>query len=671
MKKIFLKAIVAIIICLPLCLSASAEAGDSYSEAMNIEVNTLYSDNLETKSDRDVFRFELTSPGSVYLEFMRKNYNLSDYYWSADIRSFTGETIVTYHFKANESQSASHTVGLPSGSYYVYFRCYNYETAPTWGNAKYTFSVRYSSSDFTEQELNESYATSTPMYVGKTYTGSICKSTDADYYTFALSSPGAVALSFVHENLYSPEEYWRISLYNNMTEEIINVSVKGNDTGGSVAVTGLSCGKYYVVVSGGGDSRYDYAGYSYSTTDYQLTVKYKASDSWEQELNETPETATPFKFDNTVSGNISGAYDMDYYKFSINKSTNVAVFFKESVSGDELEYYTLSILDKTANTVKTYSISGNSGTSSRKISLSAGTYYIKLTGGAWYNECSHRFASNTYSFKLAVGDLGTPSKIAAVSSLNAIKLSWSAVSGATGYRVFLKTASGWKPVADTSKLTYTLKNLKTGTKYTYAVRAFRTENGKISWGKSFVYTQTATKAPSPAKVATAQNESAIKIAWSKCQGATGYRIYYKKAGKWTVKVSATTKTSHTFTSLRSGTTFALAVRPFIKTANGIVWSDPKAFYASTTLTTPVAAVASPSKGVVKLAWKAVNGAQGYQLYYSMNGSAYKHYKNYTANQLLEFKLKSGAKFTFAVRAYKIVGGKAMFSGYKPVSVTVK
>lgn len=62
-----------------------------------------------------------------------------------------------------------------------------------------------------------------------------------------------------------------------------------------------------------------------------------------------------------------------------------------------------------------------------------------------------------------------------------VTLNWSKVSGATGYRVYQKNGSEWKKVASTSKLTYKVTKLKSNTKYTFMVRAYKKSGDKVTW----------------------------------------------------------------------------------------------------------------------------------------------------------------------------------------------
>lgn len=270
------------------------------------------------------------------------------------------------------------------------------------------------------------------------------------------------------------------------------------------------------------------------------------------------------------------------------------------------------------------------------------------------------------------GALGKTEKIVSAQSNSAIKLTWSSVDNADGYRVFYKTASGWKALGNTTKTTVTFTNLAAGSRYTFAIMAGQIVDGKVVWSNTYSTIEAATKTVAPEKVISAQNTSALRLTWSACKGATGYRIYYKTGNVWKVCLNTTTATTHTFQGLKAGSKYTFAIRPYIKTVSGVIWSDYTQFIAATKPSEVTAKAASVGSGKITLTWNAVNGSDGYQVYYKIGNGDYRLFKTYSAVQNLTFSgLKSGVKYTFAVRAGIRTSGGNIFGGFKTSTVTVK
>ena len=94
--------------------------------------------------------------------------------------------------------------------------------------------------------------------------------------------------------------------------------------------------------------------------------------------------------------------------------------------------------------------------------------------------------------------------------------------------------------------------------------------------------------------------------------------------------------------------------------------------AATSPANPTTTVTSASKGKITVKWKAVSGAESYQLYYKTGNGSYKLYKTYTSAKTVNFSnLKSGTSYTFAVRAGIKTSGGWIYGSYTPVNVKVK
>ena len=296
--------------------------------------------------------------------------------------------------------------------------------------------------------------------------------------------------------------------------------------------------------------------------------------------------------------------------------------------------------------------------------------YLKtgLSDGVMCSTCGEILTEQKVVDKLV---LGKTSKIVSAQNTSALKITWASVKGATGYELFYKTASGWKNITTTTDTSETFKNLPSGKKYTFAVRAYVIENGKVIKAGGYTTFEASTAAKAPSKVISKQTTTAIQLQWAKSAGATGYKIYYKTASGWK-SPGHTEKNVATFKNLNPGSKFSFAIRPYIITANGVVWGEIAYYTAATNPTAPVTAVASQSKGTITLKFSTVKGAEAYQIYYKKGSGSYTLYKNYATAGTLNFRnLKSGDTYTFAVRAATKTSGGWIYSTYTPKTVKVR
>lgn len=164
--------------------------------------------------------------------------------------------------------------------------------------------------------------------------------------------------------------------------------------------------------------------------------------------------------------------------------------------------------------------------------------------------------------------LDTPKldKVAAVGH-NALKVSWSRVKNADGYRVYVKENGKWKTVGDTKSTSYVHKNLKTGKSYTYTVKAYKkTADGTVwsSYNKKGITGKTVLKVP---KLRRVKRNSAKKatLTWNKVDGANGYVVYRKtNNGSWKAvkRITKGNVTSFTDTKLSKGKKYTYTVRAY-------------------------------------------------------------------------------------------------------------
>lgn len=205
-----------------------------------------------------------------------------------------------------------------------------------------------------------------------------------------------------------------------------------------------------------------------------------------------------------------------------------------------------------ANTAKGVKVSWNKVKGATKYKV-----YRRVANGSW--SCIATVTSNTYTDTkavsgttyrytvralvsgsygkyesgLAIKRLANPSGIKATNVAAGIKVTWSAVKGATGYKVYRKAgnATSWTYLGAVKSNSYGDKKVSSGTNYTYTIKAY---NGSTL--SSYNATGTTTKRISnPASFKAAQNNQLVKVTWGAVKGATGYRVYRKvnNATSWT------------------------------------------------------------------------------------------------------------------------------------------
>ena len=192
--------------------------------------------------------------------------------------------------------------------------------------------------------------------------------------------------------------------------------------------------------------------------------------------------------------------------------------------------------------------------------------------------------SAVYQFRsaaLTTVKLTTPGLSGTSNSPAGIVFKWKRAANASGYKIYRRTgnSSKWVNIATVSgsnTLVYTDGSVKSGTMYTYTVRAYK-GSALSAYNKngSRIVRLTAPVQYKPSSKASGK----LTVRWKKAVGASGYQIQYAASrsmrGARTVSTSALTRT---LSGLKKGSTYYVRIRAYKKVSGKTyygAWSSVK------------------------------------------------------------------------------------------------
>lgn len=256
-----------------------------------------------------------------------------------------------------------------------------------------------------------------------------------------------------------------------------------------------------------------------------------------------------------------------------------------------------------------------------------------------------------------------------------LNLSWSSVSGAAGYLIYQVSGSSYQLLKDITSVSQSFTGLDAGKAYQYVILPYQKSGQTITYGR---LSDVVTARPMLAKV-TLKAESAaynkISLSWNERSGASGYNIYRQNSsGKYEVikKITTGSTTSYTDSGLTLNKRYYYKIVPF-RTADG---KDYEGNASEVVSAKPIldkakiSSVAGKDDKTIKVTWKKVSGANGYEIYRSTSSkSGFKLAKRVTSGKTLTYSnggLTLGKTYYYKVRAYRNVNGKKVYGEWSSV-----
>lgn len=275
--------------------------------------------------------------------------------------------------------------------------------------------------------------------------------------------------------------------------------------------------------------------------------------------------------------------------------------------------------------------------------------------------------------------LDKPSNVrATLDGESSIKVTWSSVSGASGYYVYRSSSANgyYEKIGDRYQTSYYDNSPLEGSNY-YKIKAYNasitseySEYALCTYSKE----EEITKPNAPTGVSAEAYSSYIKITWNYVNGADSYKVYRSTSANGTYSsLQTTSSTSYTDYDASEGTTYYYKV-----TAINSAGESNKSSYASAKIEPQVSKPSTPT-GVyatftgsaqspqIKISWNSVEDATSYKVYRatSSSGSYYQVGSATSSTYLYDSNPKEGKNY-YKVKALNSAG-ESQYSEYAEAS----
>ncbi len=371
-------------------------------------------------------------------------------------------------------------------------------------------------------------------------------------------------------------------------------------------------------------------------------------------------------------------------------SGNPAVVFDSEIDGTTCDF---TIDGKYGYYMESDAVSGDYWYK-YKIKELYGSFYIYIVSGDTYTlKTTYTYGESSYESLIAESDtylfrgtlyyslgsvegldqLDAPEvEVADSTTVSTVRLTWEAVTGATGYTVY-RNGTYLKYVTATAAVDNTVKE---DTEYTYYVIASDSTGTKENSDAS---NTVSAMSPDFAVTKATRNGTTITISWEELSNADGYVIQRSTDGSTFTTIKTVTSGStvkYSDKSKKVSQAYYYKVIPYKISGSGKVWGASNEVYlAAVKFSAPSSVKAVRSNTTkIKITWKKASNATGYVIKRSTKkNSGYKTIKTITSNTKSSYSytnsgVKTSKTYYYRVLSYKTVGSKKVYSSYSTKTV---
>jgi hypothetical protein len=260
-----------------------------------------------------------------------------------------------------------------------------------------------------------------------------------------------------------------------------------------------------------------------------------------------------------------------------------------------------------------------------------------------------------------------------------VSITWSSVSGATGYKIYKSTTSGSYGSAlatvGGSVYSYDATGLTNGTTYYFVVKASNAGGDSVNSIEASATPQVGSPG-APVLQSAVAGDGHVNITWNAVVGSTGYKVYASTTSG-SYNAPATTVTGSVYSSdvtgLTNGTTYHYVVKATNPGGDSAYSNEVSAMPQVSVPSVPTGVIATGGNSKVTLNWNSVTGVTGYKIYQSTTSGSYGAALATVTGSIYNYEatgLTNGVTYYFVIKATNAGGDSPSSAEVSAIPKTV-